>query len=159
MSRSDPPTNWTFQALWDSQVMDQGDKSYMDLAFPKHHHDTMNIEPHTKRKTCTTTTTCTPSPVHKNPGIQNQPETDVLTQATKYWADFCDDSWCKRVFVAAVVVLSMWVTLPASPLIRWCKQFVVYRPSWRIIRSGGWLYFTRNGWAHHCTFLTLWPLD
>jgi len=31
----------------------------------------------------------------------------VLAQATKYWADFRDDSWRKRVFVAVVVVLSM----------------------------------------------------
>lgn len=33
----------------------------------------------------------------------------VMTQAIKYWADYRDDSWRKRVFVATVVVISMHV--------------------------------------------------
>jgi hypothetical protein len=33
----------------------------------------------------------------------------VVTQTIKYWADYRDDSWRKRLFVATVVIISMYV--------------------------------------------------
>ncbi|KAF8897844.1 hypothetical protein BD779DRAFT_405271 [Infundibulicybe gibba] len=51
----------------------------------------------------------------------------VLTQAIKYWADYRDDSWRKRTFVASVVLFTLFQTI-LEDYKTW--RIVIHRKRW-----------------------------
>ena len=70
----------------------------------------------------------------------------IVTQYAKYLADYRDDSFRKRVFVASVVLVSVYVCMSSSPFVHVSKSFLSLQTiledykSWRtVINDRAWV--------------------